>query len=49
MNFADWIAQKLGTRKWVVARSSAKLRTKYDRFLSQAQFTALRVEYAVMS
>ncbi len=49
MKFTDWIAQKLGTRNWVVARASAKRRAKYDRFLSQAQFSALRTEFEARS
>jgi hypothetical protein len=49
MKFTDWIAQRLGSRRWVVARASAKLRTNYDRFLSQAQFSALRAEFEAVS
>ena len=45
MTFTDWLAAKLGTRNWVVARASAKRRLRYDLFLSQARFTELRNEF----
>jgi len=43
---AKWLAQKLGTTKWVVAaRWSPKLREKYDTRLSQALYNELRAEW----
>jgi hypothetical protein len=45
MKFTDWLAQRLGTRRWVVARPTVKLRERYDRFLSQREFTALKEEW----
>lgn len=44
--FNDWLADKLGTRKWVVAaRLTERLQRDYDLALSQKKFTVLREEY----
>lgn len=45
--FTDWLAEKLGTRNWVVARRlTDRLRSKgYDLAVSQKRFTALQAEY----
>ena len=45
MTFTDWLAAKLGTRKWVVCRASAKRRLRYDLFLSQARYRELEAEF----
>jgi hypothetical protein len=44
--FADWLANRLGSEKWVVARSSSRLLEKgYDKFLSPDAFKKLRSEF----
>ena len=45
-SFADWLAEKLGTRHWVVApRLTPALAEQYDLAISRKRFTALRTEY----
>jgi hypothetical protein len=43
--FTDWLEGRLGTRRWVVSRPGARLRERYDLFLSQKKFRALEDEY----
>lgn len=45
--FRDWLAEKLGTRMWVVApRLTQRLRSEdYEVAISQEKFTALRQEW----
>jgi type IV secretory pathway TrbD component len=44
--FPDWLANKLGTRLWVVApRLTVSLAQHYDLAITRKQFTALREEY----
>lgn len=43
--FVDWLADRLGSHMWVVARATPHLRTRYDVFLSRTKFAALREEY----
>lgn len=44
--FCDWLAQRLGSRQWVVAaRWTNYLCEKYDVRVSQQQFRALRSEW----
>jgi hypothetical protein len=47
MTFRDWIAEKVGTRKWVVAyRLYPRLRLDgYELAIPQKKFTALKNEY----
>jgi len=45
-SFCDWIAGKLGTRRWFVGRWSARTRAKYDVALSQQKYAKIRAEYA---
>lgn len=45
VKFSDWLAERLGTRRWVVARASARRREKYDLFLSSKRYNALRAEF----
>lgn len=46
MTFLDYIAKRLGTRKWfVAARWCEKTRDKYDVRISQAEFTKIKQEY----
>lgn len=46
MTFTDWLAAKIGTRNWVVAkRSTPKLTAKYSLILKPTEFCALRNEY----
>jgi len=46
-NFSDWLAERLGTRQWVVApRLSPYLRSKgYNLALSQKRYAALQAQY----
>jgi hypothetical protein len=48
MKFTDWLEQKLGTRKWVVAeRLTKRLRDKgYVLAVSQKKYRALMAEHA---
>jgi hypothetical protein len=42
-DFIEWLADQLGTRKWVVARKSKKrIKEGYEVFLTQMRFTALK-------
>ena len=50
MTFAEWVAERLGTRHWVVApRLTDKLSRTHTLAVSQRAFTALRMEYAAMT
>ena len=42
MIFREWVTQKLGTDKWVVDHFGDG---RFDRALTQAEFTALTVEH----
>lgn len=48
--FRDWLAEKLGTRMWVVApRLTQHLRSEdYEVAISQKKFTALRQEWLAL-
>jgi hypothetical protein len=44
--FSDWLADRLGTRLWVVApRLTPSLAEHYEVAISRKRFTALREEY----
>jgi hypothetical protein len=46
ITFVDWLAQKLGTSRWVVAhRLTPRLRAKYDLAVSEKKFDQLEAEY----
>ena len=46
MSFADWLEQKLGTRKWCVAHHLGKrMREKYDLAITQKRYRELEQEY----
>lgn len=41
--FVDWLANQIGSHKWVVARKSKKrIEQGYELFLTQRRFTALK-------
>lgn len=43
---AEWLAARLGTRKWVLARRSPRLVAKgYTVFISRKHWAALQAEY----
>ena len=45
-DWSDWLANKLGTHKWVVApRLTEKLREKYDVAISQQRYNELAQQY----
>ena len=44
--FRDWLAERVGTRDWVVApRLTEKLKETYSLAIPQARFSALKAEY----
>jgi hypothetical protein len=46
MKFHDWLAEKVGTRDWLVGRLSPRRRALgYDLGISQKRFTELKREY----
>lgn len=49
--FLDWLADRVGTRQWVVApRLTARLRDKgYALALPQARYTTLQTEWQVLA
>ncbi len=45
-SFEDWLAAKVGTRRWCVApRLGSRLRERYDLAIPQACYTALEREW----
>jgi hypothetical protein len=45
-SFADWLARQIGTRNWVVAaRSTTKLREKYQTIIRPHIFAAYKKQY----
>jgi len=45
IKFTDWLAERLGTRRWAVCRASARRREKYDLFLSSKRYDELEAEF----
>ncbi len=45
-SFEDWLAAKVGTRRWCVApRLGSRLRERYDLAIPKARYTALEREW----
>jgi hypothetical protein len=46
MKFHDWLAEKVGTRRWVVTnRLGSKMAEKHDLAISRKRFLAYQYEY----
>ncbi|MCX7898519.1 MAG: hypothetical protein N2444_00250 [Methylocystis sp.] len=43
--FTDWLARRLGTSKWVVARKSPRLAERHEIFLSNQDYSKLAEEF----
>jgi hypothetical protein len=45
MTLSDYTAEKLQTRKWVVAKRTARLSARYDVFLTDAAYAKIQADY----
>ena len=46
-DFCKWLAAKLGSSKWAIARRSRRLEGRYDVFLSAKRYQDLKNEWAL--